>query len=80
MFLERFRNVVQAIVNKNPQNFFGLRPKKGGLFNSTLILAAGLFNFWDLVREGGSDAEHILLCGPPKGEGGFLILLICKLN
>ena len=31
IFLERFRNVVQAIVNKNPKKIFGLRPK-GVLF------------------------------------------------
>ena len=29
MFLERFRNVVQMILTKNPQIFFGLRPDHG---------------------------------------------------
>ena len=51
MFLERFRNVVQAIVNKKSQKN---RPK------------GVLFNFQDLCGEGGLDAEQDLLCGSPK--------------
>ena len=54
MFLERFRNVVQAIVNKKN------RPSA-----EMCTLQGVLFNFQDLCGEGGLDAEHLLLCGSP---------------
>ena len=56
MFLERFRNVVQAIVNKKSQ-------KKIGAERCTLQRCT--LQFQDLCGEGGLDAEHLLLCGPP---------------
>ena len=65
MFLERFRNVVQAIVNKK-SHFF--RPSAEGC-----TLQGVLFNFQDLCGEGGLDAEHLLLCGPPNVK-----LVLCR--
>ena len=57
MFLERFRNVVQAIVNKKIS-------KKIGAERCTLQRCT--LQFQDLCGEGGLDAEHLSLCGPPK--------------
>ena len=75
MFLERFRNVVQAIVNKKSQKK-SVRPK-GVLFKGVL------FNFQDLCGEGGLDAEHLLLCGPPytaqnESKNAFIIFYFAK--
>ena len=60
IFLERFRNVVQAIVNKTHTQ--KIRPSA-----ERCTLQGVLFKFQDLCGEGGMDAEHLLLCGPPYG-------------
>ena len=73
MFLERFRNVDQAIVNKK-SHFF--RPSAE--LPERCTLQGVLFNFQDLCGEGGLDAEHLLLCGPPKDKSIVMMFVTNK--
>ena len=66
MFLERFRNVVQAIVNKKSQKKSAERCPLQGV----------LFNFQDLCGEGGLDAEQDLLCGSPYHSMWCIVMIV----